>query len=92
MGSLLFVACLLVGIFIWARLFGIWQWVYAITQQYVEELKVFKGCEGWEEEQQYSSVIMSQIQAALQATGERLEEGSTLLSYPGVKHKLLTLH
>ncbi|XP_037609215.1 ciliogenesis and planar polarity effector 1 isoform X4 [Sebastes umbrosus] len=66
-----------------SRLLGVWQWVYKITQQYMEELKGFKGCDGWEEEWQQSSVIMSQIQTALQATGERLEEGPALLSYPG---------
>ncbi|XP_032394686.1 ciliogenesis and planar polarity effector 1 isoform X3 [Etheostoma spectabile] len=66
-----------------SRLLGVWQWVYKVTQQYMEELKNFKGCDGWEEEQQQVSVIMSQIQTALQATGERLEEGPALLSYPG---------
>ncbi|XP_029300430.1 LOW QUALITY PROTEIN: ciliogenesis and planar polarity effector 1 [Cottoperca gobio] len=66
-----------------SRLLGVWQWVYKITQQYMEELKGFKGCDGWEEEQQQLSVIMSRIQTALQATGERLEERLTLLSYPG---------
>ncbi|XP_033503413.2 ciliogenesis and planar polarity effector 1 isoform X1 [Epinephelus lanceolatus] len=66
-----------------SRLFGVWQWVYKITLQYMEELKSFQGCDGWEEEQQQLSVIMSQIQTALQATGERLEEGPALLSYPG---------
>ncbi|XP_059214508.1 ciliogenesis and planar polarity effector 1 [Centropristis striata] len=66
-----------------SRLLGVWQWVYRITQQYMVELKNFKGCDGWKEEQQRLSVIMSQIQTALQATGERLEEGPALLSYPG---------
>lgn len=67
-----------------SRLLGVWQWVYKITQQYMLELKCFKGCDGWEEEQQQLSVIMSQIQSALQATGERLEEGPALLSYSGL--------
>eukprot|EP00064_Thunnus_orientalis_P007705 superscaffoldBa00000871_g7727 len=66
-----------------SRMLGVWQWVYEITQQYMEELKGFEGCDGWEEEQQQLSCIMSQIQTALQATGERLEEGPALLSYPG---------
>ncbi|XP_040914910.1 ciliogenesis and planar polarity effector 1 [Toxotes jaculatrix] len=66
-----------------SRLFGVWRWMYKITQQYLVELKSFKGCDGWEEEQQQLSVIMSQIQTALQATGEKLEEGPALLSYPG---------
>lgn len=51
----------------------------------MEKLKTFKSCDGWDEEQQHLSVIMSQIQIALQATGERLEEGPALLSYPGLK-------
>ncbi|XP_047185530.1 ciliogenesis and planar polarity effector 1 isoform X1 [Scophthalmus maximus] len=66
-----------------SRLFGVWQWVYKATQQYVEELRSFEGCDGWEEEQQQLSLIVSQIQMALQATGEKLEAGPALLSYPG---------
>ncbi|KAM3874280.1 ciliogenesis and planar polarity effector 1 [Diretmus argenteus] len=66
-----------------SRLLGVWQWVYRITQQYMKELEGFKGCDGWEEEQQQVFIILSQIQTALQATGERLEEGPALLSYPG---------
>ncbi|XP_030599039.1 ciliogenesis and planar polarity effector 1 isoform X3 [Archocentrus centrarchus] len=66
-----------------SRLLGVWQLVYSVTQQYKEELKRFKGCDGWDEEEQHLSAIMSQIQTALQATGERLEEGPALLSYPG---------
>ncbi|XP_076614742.1 ciliogenesis and planar polarity effector 1 [Chaetodon auriga] len=66
-----------------SRLLGVWQWVYEVTQQYMEELINFKGCDGWEEEQQQLFVIVSQIQIALQATGQRLEEGPALLSYPG---------
>lgn len=66
-----------------SRLFGVWQYIYEITQRYMEELKGFEGFDGWEEEHQRLSVIMSQIQTALQATGQRLEDGPTLLSYPG---------
>ncbi|KAK5852080.1 hypothetical protein PBY51_023582 [Eleginops maclovinus] len=66
-----------------SRLLGVWQWVYKISQLYTEELKSCEGWDGWEEEQQQLSVIMSRIQIALQATGERLEEGPALLSYPG---------
>nr|XP_040053253.1 ciliogenesis and planar polarity effector 1 isoform X3 [Gasterosteus aculeatus aculeatus] len=66
-----------------SRLLKVWQWVYTITQQYTDDLKSFKGADGWEEEQQKLSVIMSQIQTALQATGERLEEGPALLIYQG---------
>lgn len=67
------------------RLLGVWQWVYRITQEYMEEVKNFnfKDCDGWEEEQHQLRLIMSQIQAAIQATGVKLEEGPALLSYPG---------
>lgn len=70
------------------RLIGVWQWVYKVTQQYIEELKVFKGCDGWKEEQEQLSVIMCQIQTALQATGEKLDQGPKLLDYPGVKQTI----
>ncbi|XP_060918031.1 ciliogenesis and planar polarity effector 1 [Labrus mixtus] len=66
-----------------SRLLGVWQWVYKITRQYADELKSFEGSQGFDEEQKELSVIMSQVQTALQATGERLEEGPALLSYPG---------
>ncbi|XP_056146963.1 ciliogenesis and planar polarity effector 1 isoform X2 [Lampris incognitus] len=65
------------------RLLGVWQWMYKITQQYMEELKGFIGCDGWEKEQDRVCAILSQIQTALQCTGKRLEEGPALLSYPG---------
>ncbi|XP_029025275.1 ciliogenesis and planar polarity effector 1 [Betta splendens] len=71
-----------------SRLFGVWQWLYKITQQYIEELTFFKGCNGWEEEQQQLLEIMSQIQTALQATGEKLDQGPTLLDYPGEHYYL----
>ncbi|PWA26913.1 hypothetical protein CCH79_00000898 [Gambusia affinis] len=66
-----------------SRLLGVWQLVYDVAQQYAEELKRFKDCDGLEEEEQKLSVITSQIQTALQATGENLEEGRSLLSYQG---------
>ncbi|XP_034565265.1 ciliogenesis and planar polarity effector 1 isoform X2 [Notolabrus celidotus] len=66
-----------------SRLLGVWQWVYKMTQQYVEDLKAFQGFDGLDEELHKVSVIMSQIQTAVQATGERLEDGPALLSYPG---------
>lgn len=65
------------------RLLGAWQLVYDVVQRYAEELKRFKDCDGLEEEEQKLSVITSQIQTALQATGENLEEGRSLLSYQG---------
>ncbi|CAG5867458.1 unnamed protein product [Menidia menidia] len=66
-----------------SRLLGVWQLVYSVTQQYAEELKSFTGCDGWAEEEQQLSVILSQIQTALQATGVKLEEGPALLDYAG---------
>ncbi|XP_029940368.1 ciliogenesis and planar polarity effector 1 [Salarias fasciatus] len=63
-----------------SRLLGIYQMLYNITKQYVEELKHFAGCE---KEEQQLMAIMSQIQTALQAAGERLEGSPALLSYPG---------
>ncbi|XP_062269256.1 ciliogenesis and planar polarity effector 1 [Platichthys flesus] len=66
-----------------SRLFEVWQWVYKVTQKYMEELKNYEGCDGWEEEQQQLNFLMSQIQAALQATGAKLEQGPALMSYPG---------
>ncbi|XP_034047925.1 ciliogenesis and planar polarity effector 1 isoform X2 [Thalassophryne amazonica] len=75
-----------------SRMFGVWQWIYKVAQQYVEELQGFKGCDNWEEEQQRLSVILSQIQLSLQATGERLEPGPALLSYAGENYFLLGLY
>ncbi|XP_056875211.1 ciliogenesis and planar polarity effector 1 isoform X3 [Takifugu flavidus] len=66
-----------------SRLLGVWQWVYRVTQEYVEELRNLKDCEGWEEEQHQLTGIMSQIQVAIQATGATLEEGPVLLTCPG---------
>lgn len=70
------------------RLQGAWQWLYKVSQQYMEGLKGLEGHDGWEEEQQQLSAIMSQIQAALQATGGKLEEGPVLLSHPGLSIQL----
>ncbi|XP_054613801.1 ciliogenesis and planar polarity effector 1 isoform X2 [Dunckerocampus dactyliophorus] len=63
-----------------SRLVGVWQWVYKVTRQYQEEVQDGNGCE---DEQEQLSVIMSDIQTALQATGEQLEEGPALLNYTG---------
>lgn len=71
------------AVFCCSRLLGVWQLVYHVTQKYAEELKMFKGCDGWDEEEQMVSVIMSQIQTALQSTGESLEEGPSLLRSSG---------
>ncbi|XP_017266224.1 ciliogenesis and planar polarity effector 1 isoform X3 [Kryptolebias marmoratus] len=75
-----------------SRLLGVWQLVYNVTQQYAEELKRLKGCDGWEEEEERLSVIMSQIQTALQTTGQNLEEGPSLLSYSGERLFLCGLY
>ncbi|XP_068609265.1 ciliogenesis and planar polarity effector 1 [Brachionichthys hirsutus] len=66
-----------------SRLLGVWEWIYKITQRCVEEMKPFKDCEGWEEEQHRLFGIVFQIQAALQVAGQRLEEGPALLDYTG---------
>ena len=65
------------------RLLGAWQWLYSITQRYVEELQGLAGCDGWAEEQGRASVVLSQVQEALQGTGARLEDGRALLSCQG---------
>ena len=61
-----------------------WQWLYRATKQYKEELKGVRGCEGWDEEEDRVSMILGQIQTAIQSTGEMLDEGPALLSYSGV--------
>ncbi|XP_060931057.1 ciliogenesis and planar polarity effector 1 [Limanda limanda] len=66
-----------------SRLFGVWQWLYKVTRKYLEELKNYEACDGWEEEQQQLTFLMSQIQTALQATGAKLEQGPALMGYPG---------
>lgn len=66
------------------RLLGVWQLIYDVTQRYAEELKKLTGCDGMEEEEQKLSAITSQIQTALQATGENLEDGRLLLDYQGL--------
>ncbi|XP_061731707.1 ciliogenesis and planar polarity effector 1 isoform X1 [Nerophis ophidion] len=66
-----------------SRLAGVWKWVYKVSRQYQEEIRGFKDGSGWEAEDEQLSVIISEIQRALQATGERLEEGPTLLNYTG---------
>ncbi|XP_041753988.2 ciliogenesis and planar polarity effector 1 isoform X1 [Coregonus clupeaformis] len=71
-----------------SRLRGVWRAVYRHTLQYWEELKHHGSGTGWEEEQGRVSVILSQIQTALQGMGERLEDGPTLLSYTGEQHFL----
>ncbi|XP_051907353.1 ciliogenesis and planar polarity effector 1 isoform X1 [Hippocampus zosterae] len=66
------------------RLFGVWQWVYKISQDYKEGLRGFKDDDGSEEGgEEQLSIIMSKIQTALQATGEKIEEGPALLNHTG---------
>ena len=65
------------------RLLGAWQWLYSLTQRYTEELQGYAGCDGWAEERAQASVVLSQIQEALQGTGARLEDGPALLSCQG---------
>nr|XP_057917617.1 ciliogenesis and planar polarity effector 1 isoform X2 [Doryrhamphus excisus] len=72
-----------------SRLVGVWHWVYSITRQYQEEVR--DGNSFGEDEEQLS-VIMSEIQTALQAAGERLEEGPSLLNYTGEQQFLCGLY
>ncbi|XP_072309627.1 ciliogenesis and planar polarity effector 1 [Eucyclogobius newberryi] len=65
------------------RLHGIWRWLYTIAQKYMKVLEHLRSCDNWEREKQQLVVIMCKIQTALQASGERLEEDSRLLSYTG---------
>lgn len=74
--------------FLLPRLQGAWRWLYKVSQHYMEGLKGLEGHDGFDEEQQRLSAIISQIQAALQAAGEKLEEGPALLSYPGLSIQL----
>ncbi|XP_061603123.1 LOW QUALITY PROTEIN: ciliogenesis and planar polarity effector 1 [Phyllopteryx taeniolatus] len=68
-----------------SRLFGVWQWVYKVSQKYQEDMRGLQEDNDWEEgDEEHLSVIMSEIQAALQATGQKLEEGSALLSHTGI--------
>ncbi|CAL8321801.1 unnamed protein product [Lota lota] len=66
----------------------VWQWLYSLTQRYMDELKGYTGCDGWAEEQQQASVVLSQIQECLQGTGVKLEDGPALLSCQGERHFL----
>lgn len=73
-----------------SRLFGVWQWVYKISQDYKEDFRGFKKDDGSEEGgEEQLSIIMSKIQTALQATGEKLEEGPALLNHTGKKQPFI---
>ncbi|KAK7898647.1 hypothetical protein WMY93_019500 [Mugilogobius chulae] len=76
--------CALPGVQPSRRLHDVWRWMYTVTQKYMEELEHFKGCDNWEGEKQQLVIIMCKIQAALQASGEPLEERNTLLNYTGM--------
>ncbi|XP_077398572.1 ciliogenesis and planar polarity effector 1 isoform X2 [Vanacampus margaritifer] len=67
-----------------SRLSGVWQWVYKVSQHYKEDMQGLKEAGDWEEsDEEQLSIIMSKIQAAVQATGEKLEEGPALLNHTG---------
>ncbi|KAM6986487.1 ciliogenesis and planar polarity effector 1 [Aplochiton taeniatus] len=75
-----------------SRLVGVWRGVYRFTQRSLEQLRGLGEGRGWEEDQEEEerqlSVLLSQIQGALQDAGGRLDDGPTLLSYPGEYHFL----
>ncbi|XP_077479688.1 ciliogenesis and planar polarity effector 1 [Stigmatopora argus] len=64
-----------------SRLFGVWQSVYEFALTYKEGLKEDEEAEGGDEDSLL--VIMSDIQSALQETGENLGDGPTLLNHRG---------
>ncbi|KAM9306622.1 LOW QUALITY PROTEIN: ciliogenesis and planar polarity effector 1 [Pholidichthys leucotaenia] len=66
-----------------SRLLGVWRLLYNTAWRYTEELQAFRGCDGWKEEEQEVSVVLAQIQTALQAAGEKLNQGPHLLPHPG---------
>ncbi|XP_016100575.1 uncharacterized protein C5orf42 homolog [Sinocyclocheilus grahami] len=65
------------------RLVGIWREVYERAVRYREELRHRRGVKN---ELEKMSVIMPQIQQALQSAGARLEESHTLRSFSGEQH------
>ncbi|KAM9793985.1 ciliogenesis and planar polarity effector 1 isoform 1-T1 [Syngnathus typhle] len=71
-----------------SRLCGVWHWVYTMSQSYKEDTRGPKEVDDGEQ----LSIIMSKIQAALQAIGEKLEEGPALLSHTGEEFFLCGLY
>ncbi|KAL0965668.1 hypothetical protein UPYG_G00284190 [Umbra pygmaea] len=71
-----------------SRLRGAWRVVYQHTLQCWEELKYHGSTSGCGEEEGRMSVILSQIQTALQGMGDHLGEGPALRSYTGEQHFL----
>ncbi|XP_058644711.1 ciliogenesis and planar polarity effector 1-like [Onychostoma macrolepis] len=68
------------------RLVVIWRDVYKRALRYQEELRHHRGVKN---ELQKMSVIIPQIQQALQSAGDRLEESHTLRSFSGEQHFIL---
>ncbi|XP_061703718.1 ciliogenesis and planar polarity effector 1 isoform X3 [Syngnathoides biaculeatus] len=67
-----------------SRLFGVWEWVYKVSQKYKEDTRDLMEDKDWEEgDEEHLSAVVSEIQAALEATGQKLEEDSAQLSHKG---------
>ncbi|XP_057675157.1 ciliogenesis and planar polarity effector 1 isoform X1 [Corythoichthys intestinalis] len=75
------------------RLFGVWQWVYKVSLQYKENNKGLKENDDLKEgDEERLSVRISDIQSALQASGEKLGDGPTLLSHKGEERFLCGMY
>ncbi|KAJ3604992.1 hypothetical protein NHX12_027043 [Muraenolepis orangiensis] len=72
-----------------SRLLVVWRWIYSLTLRYTEALSDYQACEGGAEELERTSVVLSQIQEALQGAGAKLGDGPALLGCPGERHFLL---
>ncbi|KAK7125268.1 hypothetical protein R3I93_020830 [Phoxinus phoxinus] len=71
------------------RLVVIWRELYRLALRYQEELRHQRGQGVVKNELEKMSVIMSQVQQALQCAGDRLEESHTLRSFTGEQHFIL---
>ncbi|XP_077099891.1 ciliogenesis and planar polarity effector 1 [Siphateles boraxobius] len=71
------------------RLVVIWRELYRLALRYQEELLHQRGQEVIKNELEKMSVIITQVQQALQSAGDRLEESHTLRSFSGEQHFIL---
>ncbi|XP_067255037.1 ciliogenesis and planar polarity effector 1 isoform X2 [Chanodichthys erythropterus] len=71
------------------RLVVIWRELYRLALRYQEELRHQRGQGVVKNELEKMSVIIPQVQQALQSAGDRLEESHTLHSFTGERHFIL---
>ncbi|XP_056117384.1 ciliogenesis and planar polarity effector 1 [Rhinichthys klamathensis goyatoka] len=71
------------------RLVVIWRELYRLALRYQEELRHQRGQGVVKHELEKMSVIIAQVQQALQSAGDRLEESHTLRSFTGEQHFIL---